>query len=146
MSLVLEQLTTFFILLGVGLFMGLVFDVYRVSRNYIKLPKFIYHIIDLLIWLILALVVFAFLLISNWGELRFYIFISLTIGIGIYFVLFSKYVIFWLIKISEAGIRLVKIVARFLWFPFSLLGKILGVKKLKDRVERAIRELLSKKQ
>ena len=146
MSLVIEQLTTFFILLGVGLFMAFVFDIYRVSRNYIRLPKFIYHIIDLLIWLILALVVFAFLLISNWGELRFYIFISLTIGVGVYFLFFSKYVIAFLIIIIEAWIRLVKIVARFLWFPFGLLGRILGLKKLKDRLERAIRELLSKKQ
>lgn len=121
MSLLLEQLFTFTVLLGAGVIIGLVFDMYRVARGITKPPKIISHILDLIIWFILALLVFVLLLFSNWGEVRFYVFLSLVIGLVFYFKFCSSTVIKILLKIVALVKKIAATIIKLLLYPLKIV-------------------------
>lgn len=127
MSLLIEQLSTFVMLIGAGLLMGLVFDIYRILRWLLKLPGLAVHLFDLLIWLVFAVGVFFILLIGNWGELRFYVFLGILIGLILYFMFLSKKII----KLILAGLEVLKKIGKFLikvfTFPIKLIGTVLVI-------------------
>ncbi|MEK8133011.1 spore cortex biosynthesis protein YabQ [Paenibacillus filicis] len=80
-----------------GLSLGGLFDVYRVLAGQLKMPGWVKSVLDLVYWFAGTLLVFAMLYESNWGEVRPFIFLGLGIGIVLYFLLFSRPVI-WVIR------------------------------------------------
>ena len=94
-----NQILTFATMIGVGLFLGLLFDMYRVSLGKRRQNRILIWTMDLLYWLVCVLVVFFALLFTNGGELRFYIFIGLVSGALFYYRLLSRYVIAFLMKV-----------------------------------------------
>lgn len=80
-----EQLYTFLLLAATGAVLAFVFDCYRVTRNSLKLRRFATAIGDLFYWLLATVVVFLALLKGNWGEIRFFVFLALFSGAGLYF-------------------------------------------------------------
>jgi spore cortex biosynthesis protein YabQ len=80
-----------------GLSLGGLFDVYRVLAGQLKMPGWVKSVLDLVYWFAGTLLVFALLYESNWGEVRPFIFLGLGIGIVLYFLLFSRSVI-WVIR------------------------------------------------
>lgn len=96
------QAATFLTTLVIGALLSVIFDFYRVLRGIFKPRSIVTYLFDLLYWLLAIFLTFSGLLVSNWGELRFYIFIGLAGGAILYFRLFSRYVVFLLIR----GIRL----------------------------------------
>jgi spore cortex biosynthesis protein YabQ len=69
--------------------MGIAFDSYRVISGELRFPRWSVHVIDLMYWIAASLFVFRNLYHSNHGELRFYVFLGLFIGIWIHFLLLS---------------------------------------------------------
>lgn len=69
--------------------MGVAFDSYRIVFGQLRFPRWSIHALDLLYWLAASLFVFRALYHSNHGELRFYVFLGLFIGIWIYFLFLS---------------------------------------------------------
>ncbi|GCL74549.1 spore cortex biosynthesis protein YabQ [Paenibacillus naphthalenovorans] len=94
-----------------GLALGVLFDMYRVLAGQLKVPSWMKAVLDLLYWFIGTLIVFRLLYESNWGEVRPFIFLGLGIGIVLYFLVFSRAVI-WvirlLIRIVLAAVRIGK--------------------------------------
>ena len=86
-----EQVYTFLLLAAAGAVLSLLFDCYRVTRNYLRLRWFGTAVGDLLYWLIATAVVFSALLKGNWGEIRFFAFLGLLSGAGLYFHFVSVY-------------------------------------------------------
>lgn len=101
-----EQLYTFLLLLAIGGVLAFLFDCYRVTRNSLKLRWFATAIGDLLYWLVATVAVFLGLLAGNWGEIRFYAFLALFSGAGIYFRFVSMYAVSVLGKAARAVSRL----------------------------------------
>lgn len=88
-----------------GLSLGTMFDLYRVLAGQLKAPSWLKSLLDLLYWFIGTIVVFLLLYESNWGEIRPFIFLGLGIGICLYFLLFSRYIVRFiliLIKVTKA--------------------------------------------
>ncbi|MGI6091977.1 MAG: spore cortex biosynthesis protein YabQ [Veillonellaceae bacterium] len=85
-----QQIATFAITLATGAIIGLFFDFYRVTHNLVRPRRAVTYITDLLFWLIATAITFGVLLMSNWGELRAYVFIGLLSGAVLYFKLLSK--------------------------------------------------------
>jgi spore cortex biosynthesis protein YabQ len=127
LSLLVEQLITFGMLVGTGMVMAFIFDIYRVFRWLLKLPKLLVHFVDLVIWLIMAVMVFYILILGNWGEVRFYIFLGLLVGLAIYFKFCSKKASkLFLISLDfcqKSGKLLIKTVT----FPVKIVGMIIVV-------------------
>ncbi|WP_281883902.1 spore cortex biosynthesis protein YabQ [Paenibacillus sp. YYML68] len=93
-----------------GLSLGGLFDLYRVLSGQLRVPVWLRAVLDLVYWLAGTVIVFLLLYESNWGEVRPFIFLGLGIGVTLYFLLFSRSVI-WVIN---GMIRIVLWIARLL--------------------------------
>ncbi|QGQ93696.1 spore cortex biosynthesis protein YabQ [Paenibacillus psychroresistens] len=88
-----HQFLTMALMIGCGLGLGVFFDIYRVLTDKLKLSRWIISILDIMYGLIAAVAVFRVLYYSNYGQLRFFIFVALILGIYLYYKWFSKLVI-----------------------------------------------------
>ncbi|AJY74942.1 spore cortex biosynthesis protein YabQ [Paenibacillus beijingensis] len=95
-----------------GLAMGAVFDGYRVISHELRFSRWLMPVLDLLYWGAATLTVFRVLYASNNGEVRAYVFLGLLIGIGFYFLLFSRAVMAVVRWSIEAVRRLIAFLLR----------------------------------
>ena len=75
-SEIISQMQYFAIYILCGIFIGILFDIFRILRKSFKTPDFV-----------------TFIFIFNNGELRFYIFLALLLGNVLYLSTISKYFI-----------------------------------------------------
>lgn len=129
------QLFIIIMLTGVGMAAG--FDFYRVIRNILRFKLIITSVLDFVYWLMATFVVFAVLLAGNWGEVRFYVFIALLTGAGLYYRFFSRFVMICMVRIIRTFVNVLiylrrivcgiaapfKYVARLLSQPFLFWGR-----------------------
>lgn len=99
-----SQVTTFLITITTGILLGVLFDGYRVLRGTFNPKVLTTWFTDLLYWLLATVIVFFALVISNWGELRFYVFLGIISGVVFYYRLLSLYTI----RLFSVVIRLIK--------------------------------------
>lgn len=108
-----------------GILIGIIFDIFRVFRRTFKTTDIITYIEDTIFWIIAGLLTLYFIFCFNNGEIRFYIFLGIFLGIVIYMLLFSKY----FIKINVTIINFVKSIIcktiSIILYPLKLLFKIL---------------------
>lgn len=79
----------FLVTLALGALVGICFDFYRTCR-YFRKPRGAWVLIfDLLFFLAVTFLVYAGLLLANWGEVRIYVFAGLTLGLLAYYLLVS---------------------------------------------------------
>lgn len=79
-----QWLTLIWMLIS-GMAMGAAFDSYRVLSVRFHFARWSIHMLDLLYWVASALFIFRVLYASNRGELRFYVFLGLFLGVWLYF-------------------------------------------------------------
>lgn len=90
MTLLVQGLVTLTMIV-VGLCLGLWIDLYRFLNRGGKPP--LSPLLELLFWATTTAVVFAVLFSINHLELRFYVFFSLGLGLGVYYLWLSKFVL-----------------------------------------------------
>jgi spore cortex biosynthesis protein YabQ len=132
------QVKTFFVIAATGVLLGVLFDIYRILRLRFRPHWLITTVADLVYCLLAAAIAFAALLVSNWGEFRFYVVIALVSGVLFYYRLASRYVMNLLISlfkfaanvlrqvkriVSIAIIKPVIIIGRAIFWPFSFMSK-----------------------
>ncbi|MDO7908582.1 spore cortex biosynthesis protein YabQ [Paenibacillus sp. JX-17] len=83
------QWVTLLWMLFSGAMMGVAFDSYRVLSGRLQFPKWSIHALDILYWSASAVFVFRMLYASNHGQLRFYVFLGLFLGVWLYFWILS---------------------------------------------------------
>lgn len=111
------QILTFLTMFTSGWSLGILFDIYRVVTRPMHLPRWIVGALDIVYWCAATTFVFRMLYMSNYGELRFYVFLGLLIGIGFYFGVMSKVTI----EAIQFVIRCIQWVIRFLIQCFTVL-------------------------
>ncbi|MEX2459906.1 MAG: spore cortex biosynthesis protein YabQ [Paenibacillaceae bacterium] len=119
-----DQFLTVGLMIGCGLGLGLFFDIYRVLTGKLRLIRGVIAILDIVFGMVAAVAVFRVLYYSNYGQLRFFIFFALLLGIYIYYQWFSRMVIrivLWVI----VGVEWVWNV--FIVSPIQLFLKILWI-------------------
>jgi spore cortex biosynthesis protein YabQ len=111
-----------------GLSMGIVFDGYRVVAHQLHFPKWTKPVLDVCYWMIAVCFIFRMLYITNQGEMRFYVFIGLFIGVWFYFLWFS----FTTIRVVVILMKIIKQIVRFLIrsIEILILKPLLGLYKL----------------
>lgn len=123
-SLQANQAYLFLLFIANGILIGIVFDIFRILRKSFKTSDFITYIEDILFWMVTGLITLYFLFTFNNGEIRFYIFIGITLGIVIYMLSISKY----FIQISVRIITVIKVilakVITIILYPLKLILKI----------------------
>lgn len=122
----IEQLHIFSCFLFTGFLIGILFDIFRILRKSFRTSDILTYIQDFIFWILTGLILLYSIFTFNNGELRGYIFISIILGVILYFLTLSKYVIFIFTKIIAIIIYPFKIIWKFLnKYIFSYLFKIL---------------------
>lgn len=122
------QLISFLTTLFIGIILGFIFDFYRVSRAVFQPRLWVTYLFDGLYWLLAIVITFACLLLSNWAELRFYIFIGIILGAFLYYKVCSRYTVAFSISVIKCCILMIRY-TRAVLFTWILqpLGYLLGI-------------------
>ncbi|MDF2673130.1 MAG: yabQ [Clostridiales bacterium] len=116
-----EQLYYFLTSIAGGLFIGILFDIYRIIRGFDTPGKLITIISDLLFWIFTGIVTFMFFLYTNNAYLRYSTFIGLGLGIYIYFGIISKPFLSALRWIVYCSMKFFRILIIFITYPIKLI-------------------------
>lgn len=104
-----------------GILTGVLFDIYRVIRG-LKVPnKIVTFIEDTLFWIFTSIIIFIFLLNTNFAYMRGYVYLSIAVGIILYIWLISKYFINLQYKIIKIITKFIRVSFKLLIYPFKLL-------------------------
>lgn len=111
-----------------GAMMGLAYDSYRVLSSQFRFPKWTIHLMDLIYWCGMAVFVFRMLYISNQGELRFYAFLGLFLGVWSYFLILSvttqRFVVMLIKVIQFVLYTLQRLIIVLVWIPIRIIYRI----------------------
>lgn len=112
----LQQLTALAVCVIAGLMCGFLFDTLRAVRKNYKLSNALYAIYDVAFWIACAVVVYMAVYISNSGELRWYEFVGLCLGVCVYTLFLSKRML-----------RFASFVVKCIHFCFLMILKVLCI-------------------
>lgn len=123
MQMITNQAYLFLIFVINGLLIGLLFDAFRILRISFKTKDFITYIEDILFWIMTGSLVLYSIFVFNNGEIRFYIFLGIVIGIILYITLFSKYIIKFSVLIIKYLKKIFIKIFQILSIPIRIIKK-----------------------
>lgn len=122
--MVTNQVFLSFIFIVNGIVIGLLFDFFRILRKTFKTKDIVTYIQDILFWILTGIILLYSIFTFNNGEIRLFMFLAIMIGISIYMLIFSSYII----KINVTIINLIKNiiskVLNILFIPFKYIYKL----------------------
>jgi spore cortex biosynthesis protein YabQ len=104
-----------------GIITGILFDFYRLIRGFKDLNKIITFIEDTLFWIFTAIIVFIFLMYTNYAYMGMYVYILLGVGICLYLKFFSNLLIELHNKLFKVLGRLFRVFIYIIIYPFQYL-------------------------
>lgn len=140
-EIVSSQALLFITSIEIGIIMGMIFDLIRVTRKIVKAPNFLVQVEDLLYWIVCGLIGFYILYVTNYAEIRPFIFVGMILGAVFYFATFS--IIF--MKAATAVINYVKALLKRLWQLF-LIPVRWCVKTIKRPINYAKKQIALEKE
>lgn len=127
---IIHQAYLFGIYIVCGILIGILFDLFRILRKSFKTPDAITYIQDIIFGILTGIFLIFILFIFNNGELRFYIFLALTIGLILYLLtiskLFIKISVKFIIVIKKIIIKILSVII----YPIKLIKKFMSKKIL----------------
>ena len=123
-----NQAQLFLVFIINGIIIGILFDFFRILRKSFKTSDFTTYIEDILFWILTGFSILFTLFKFNNGEIRLYMFFAIVIGVLLYMLIFSSYII----KINVSIIVFFKkIIKKILFYVFILIKCLLkAVKKI----------------
>ncbi|WP_195990235.1 spore cortex biosynthesis protein YabQ [Clostridium sp. D53t1_180928_C8] len=103
-----------------GILTGLMFDLYRIIRGS-KVPRAVIAIEDTLFWILAAMVIFAFLLYTNFAFLGPYVYIFMLISLALYMKFISNKCIKFELYIVNAIGKVFRIIFKNISYPFKII-------------------------
>jgi len=148
--MVISQANLFLIFVINGLIIGLLFDVFRILRKSFKTSDLITILQDILFWILTGIIILYSIFVFNNGEIRFFMFIGIFLGAGLYMLLLSKYVIKFSVTIISILKKIISFILKIIFFPLQWIYKI--TKKLIKRpilfcfinIKKTIRQISTK--
>lgn len=111
-----------------GIIIGIFFDLFRILRKSFKTSNFITYIEDFLFWILTGFSILFTLFKFNNGEIRLYMFLAIVIGILIYMIIFSSYIIKVNVSIIIIIKKIIKKILLYTYIPLKIVFK--SVKKI----------------
>ena len=118
----------FFIL---GILIGFIFDFFRALRKTIKTNNIFTYIEDVIFFLIIGSMFLRSIIIFSAGELRFYIFIAIFLGIIIYILTIGNLCVIMFKVILDVLKKFLIYSIRILKIPIKVLKKVFQMMKRK---------------
>lgn len=123
-----------------GMLTGILFDFYRVIRGFENPNKYLTFIQDTLFWIFTTIIIFVFLLFTNYAYMGMYAYLWIAIGIYIYLKVISKTFITIQYNILKTLGKVFRITKNFIVYPFSLvIHKLKRKGKKKEKKKKKIR-------
>lgn len=104
-----------------GIITGILFDIYRGIRGLNPL-KILNVIEDLLFCVLIALIVFTFLLYTNYAFLTPYVYMFIIIAALLYFRFLSTYFYETEIIMGRSLYKLIRILFKNVWYPLKIIA------------------------
>lgn len=117
----INQVYLFIVYLLCGIAIGIFFDIFRVLRRSFKTPDLVTYIEDVIFGVLTGVFLIIMLFVLNNGELRFYIFIAITLGLAIYFLTISKFFIKINVKILTTIKKSILKILSIIFYPINML-------------------------
>lgn len=111
-----------------GFAIGTLFDLFRILRKSFKTPDIITYIEDSLFWILTGIFLLYIIFRFSLGEIRLYMFVSLGVGLTLYFLTISRYFISLNVKIISFIKNVMTKILSIIIFPFKIIFKL--VKKI----------------
>ena len=103
-----------------GILTGLMFDLYRIIRGS-KVPKVIIVVEDILFWVLSAMVIFIFLLYTNYAFLGAYVYVFMLISLGLYMKFVSNKCIRFELKVVNGVGKMLRVIFKNIIYPFKFI-------------------------
>lgn len=116
-----NQAYLFMIFIINGVLIGFLFDVFRILRKTFKTKDIITYIEDISFWILTGLLTLYFIFYYNNGEIRFYIFLGIILGILIYILTISKYIIKFSVTIINFIKDIINRIIKFVFYPLKVI-------------------------
>jgi len=124
--MVINQAYLFLIFTLVGAIIGFIFDFFRILRRSFKTNNIVTYIQDIIFWLLTGFIILISIFIFNNGEIRFFMFIGLLLGIIFYLLLFSKYIVNISVKIVIFIKKLIIKIYNLIKLPFKYIFSLIN--------------------
>lgn len=115
----LNQAYVFFIFIFTGLILGILFDLFRILRKSFDTNDFFTYIEDIIFWILSGTIILYSLFKFNNGEIRFFVFMGIVLGLLLYFLTFSKIFV-------EISVYIILFVKKMLYYIILLPIKYLA--------------------
>ena len=116
----INQVYLFIVYLLCGIAIGIFFDIFRVLRRSFKTPDLVTYIEDVIFGVLTGVFLIIMLFVLNNGELRFYIFIAIILGLAIYFLTISKFFIKINLKILTTIKKSILKILSIIFYPINV--------------------------
>ena len=116
-----NQIYLFAIYMLCGIVIGIGFDIFRVLRKSFRTSDMVTYIEDILFGILTGIFLIIMLFIFNNGQLRFFIFVAIFLGLLLYLLTISK----CFIKINVIILTFIKKLVHTILYPIQKLYKIM---------------------
>lgn len=116
-----NQAYLFIIFVINGVLIGLLFDFFRILRRSFKTNDFMTYVEDIIFWILTGLIILYSIFTFNNGEIRFFMFLAILLGIIIYMLSLSSYVIKINVKIIITIKNIIRKIFGILIFPIKTI-------------------------
>ena len=103
-----------------GIIIGFLFDIYREFRGVCK-NKILITIEDILFWILAAMIVFAFLLYTNYAFLGAYVYIFMILSLALYIRFISDICVKFELKLVNILAKVFRVIFKHLIYPFKVI-------------------------
>ena len=125
----INQAYLFLIFTSNGVFIGLLFDFFRILRKSFKTINIITYIEDILFWILTGISIIFCMYKFSGGSLRLFMFLGLCFGIILYMLTLSKIIIktfvFIITSVRKITGKIIKIIIAPLKFIYNIIDKII---------------------
>ena len=128
----MEQLFCLIAFTATGIVIGVLFDIFRILRRSFKTADWLTTLQDILFWILAGFVILFSIFKFNNGEIRSYIFVGISLGVLIYMLTLSKYIV-------RCSVIIIKFIKKIISYPVNLIIKItnfLIIKTIKFLVKK----------
>lgn len=122
--MITNQAFLFLIFIVNGLIIGFLFDFFRILRKSFKTRDFITYLEDIAFWILTGFIVLYSIFVFNNGEIRFFIFLGIALGVVLYMTIFSNSIIKVSVFVIQFIKNIVKKIIKIVSIPFLIILKL----------------------
>ena len=140
----MEQLFCLIAFTATGIVIGVLFDIFRILRRSFKTADWLTTLQDILFWILAGFVILFSIFKFNNGEIRSYIFVGIALGVLIYMLTLSKYIV-------RCSVIIIKFIKKIISYPVNLIIKITNfliikpIKFLVKKISTFFKNIMKKK-